>query len=61
MPSLAATGIRLMLSALAFLPILVTMPAGNWLATKLSRQAFDQVLLGLLAVTAIKLVRDSLF
>ena len=60
-PSLAATGIltwhRLFLSALAFLPILVTMPAGNWLATRLSRQAFDRLMLALLAV---KLVYDSL-
>ncbi len=64
-PSLIATGIltwhRLLLSGLAFLPILVTMPAGNWLAGRLSRQAFDRLLLGLLAVIAVKLVYDSLF
>ncbi len=63
-PSLVATGIltwhRLLLSGLAFLPILVAMPAGNWLATRLSRRAFDRLLLALLAVIAVKLVRDSL-
>ncbi len=64
-PSLVATGIltwhRLLLSGLAFLPVLVAMPAGNWLASRLSRQAFDRLLLGLLAVIAVKLVYDSLF
>ena len=64
-PSLALTGIltwhRLMLSALAFLPILVTMPAGNWLASRISREAFDRLILALLAVIAVKLVYDSLF
>ena len=63
-PSLIATGIltwhRLLLSALAFVPILVTMPVGNWLAGRLSRQAFDRLLLALLAVIAVKLVYDSL-
>ena len=37
------------------------MPAGNWLAGRLSRQAFDRLLLVLLAVIAVKLVYDSLF
>ncbi len=64
-PSLAATGIltphRLLLSALAFIPILAAMPVGNWLARRLSRQAFDRMLLALLAVIAVKLVHDSVF
>ena len=64
-PSLIATGIltwhRLALSAVAFVPILATMPVGNWLAKRLSRQAFDRLLLALLAVIAVKLVHDSLF
>ena len=63
-PSLILTGIltwhRLLLSALAFIPILVAMPAGNWLATRLSQNAFNRLLLGLLAVIAAKLVFDSL-
>jgi hypothetical protein len=62
-PSLIATGIltghRLLLSALAFLPVLAAMPAGNWLANRLSREAFDRLLLGLLAVIAAKLIYDS--
>ena len=64
-PSLVAAGIltghRLLLSALAFVPVLATMPAGNWLASRLSRRTFDRLLLGLLAVIAVKLVYDSLF
>ena len=64
-PSLIAAGIltghRLLLSAAAFLPILVAMPVGNWLAGRMSRQAFDRLLLLLLAVIAVKLVWDSLF
>ena len=62
-PSLVATGIltghRLLLSALAFLPVLAAMPAGNWLAGRLSRDTFDRLLLALLAVIAAKLVYDS--
>ena len=37
------------------------MPAGNWLAGRMSRQAFDRVLLVLLAVIALKLAWDSFF
>ncbi len=62
-PSLALTGILtgrlLLLGALAFLPVLVAMPVGNWLAGRLSRAAFDRLLLGLLAVIAAKLIYDS--
>ena len=64
MPSLVLTGIltwhRLTLSALAFVPFLVAMPAGNWLATRLSHNAFNRLLLALLASIAAKLVYDSL-
>jgi uncharacterized protein len=63
-PSLVLTGIltwhRLLLGALAFIPILLAMPAGNWLATRLSHNAFNRLLLGLLAVIAAKLIYDSL-
>ncbi len=54
------TGHRLLLSALAFLPVLVAMPAGNWLAGRLSRAAFDRLILVMLAVIAVKLLYDFL-
>ena len=46
--------------AMAMMVVPVTMPAGNWLASRMSRDAFDRLLLALLAVIAAKLVYDSL-
>ncbi len=62
-PSLALAGIltwdRLLLSALALVPILIAMPLGGWLASRISREAFDRLVLALLAVIAAKLVYDA--
>lgn len=63
-PSLVVAGIltwdRLLLSALALVPILAAMPAGAWLAGRLSRETFDRLVLALLAVSTVKLVYDVL-
>ncbi len=62
-PTLAISGIltgeRLLLSILAVLPIGVAMPAGAWLARKLTPPVFDRVVLAFLAGLAAKLVYDA--
>lgn len=62
-PALAVAGIltweRLLFSTLAMVPILLAMPAGNWIASRLSQKAFDRLILALLAVIAVKLFYDS--
>ncbi len=62
-PSLIVAGIltweRLVLSALALVPILLGMPLGGWVAARLSRETFDRLVLALLAVIAARLVYDA--
>ncbi len=62
-PSLAVAGIltweRLLLSTLALVPVLIGMPLGGWLASRMSREAFNRLVLVLLAVIAAKLVYDA--
>ena len=52
---------RAVLSTLAILPILGFMPVGGLLARHVSRDAFDKVILALLAALALKLVFDALW
>jgi uncharacterized membrane protein YfcA len=58
--SLAVAGIltrdRLLLSILALVPIFAGMAVGSWLASRLSREAFDRLVLALLVVMTVKLV-----
>ena len=62
-PSLALAGIltwhRLLLSAVAIVPVLIAMPAGSWVAARLSREAFDRLVLLLLAVIAARLLYEA--
>jgi uncharacterized membrane protein YfcA len=62
-PSLAAAGVltldRALVSAFAVGPVLLMMPVGQWLAEKLSPQAFDRLILAALAGIAAKLLFDS--
>jgi uncharacterized protein len=63
-PAAAALGIltpeRLALSAMALAPLMGAMPVGAALARRVSREAFDRVILALLVVLALKLVLDAL-
>ncbi|NRB01270.1 MAG: sulfite exporter TauE/SafE family protein [Rhodobacteraceae bacterium] len=63
-PALVATGLLTgelaILSALALIPMLLGLPLGDRLARHLSAQAFDRVLLLLLAVMALRLLWVSL-
>jgi len=58
--SLAVAGIltwdRLVLSVLALVPIIVAMQIGNRLASRLSRETFDRLVLALIVVVTAKLV-----
>jgi uncharacterized protein len=60
LPTLWATGVVepewMIEGALALLPILVVMPLGQMLAGKLSRRAFDRLILGFLALIGLKMV-----
>jgi uncharacterized membrane protein YfcA len=62
-PTLAAAGVltadRALVSALAVPPVLLMMPVGQWLAEKLSAQAFDRLILAALVGIALKLIYDS--
>ncbi len=62
-PTLAISGIltweRLLLSALAVLPIGAAMPVGAWLARTLNPQTFDRLVLTFLAAMAAKLIYDA--
>jgi uncharacterized protein len=51
---------NLALSLAAMLPILAFMPVGQALAARLSKDAFDKIMLGFLAALSIKLVWDAL-
>jgi uncharacterized membrane protein YfcA len=63
-PLLAAwdvlTPTRALLSAAAILPLVGAMPLGAWLARRLTKQVFDRVILGILALIAAKLVVEAL-
>jgi uncharacterized membrane protein YfcA len=59
-PALWVAGVltpgRLLESALALIPVAVLMPAGVWLARFLSREAFDRIVLAILAFIACELL-----
>ena len=61
--ALTATGLmgwrHLLEGCLALVPITIMMPLGSRAAALLSREAFDRLILALLAVIALKLVFDS--
>lgn len=63
-PALWSLGIltpeRMAYSALAALPLFVGMPVGAWLARFISREKFDRIILGLLAVIALRLLYHAL-
>lgn len=54
------TGERLLMSAAALAPLLAFMPAGAWLARRMSAQTFDRLTLILLSVLAGRLVYAAL-
>jgi uncharacterized membrane protein YfcA len=62
-PTLAAAGVltldRALVSAFAVAPVLMMMPVGQWLAARLSPQAFDRLILAALVGIAGKLLVDS--
>ena len=64
-PLLAFWGVltppRALFSALAILPLLGTMPLGAALARRVSKAAFDRLILVLLGVIAVRLVLHALF
>jgi uncharacterized protein len=64
LPAAAVFGIlsweRLVISAVAIVPIWAFMPVGAMLARRFSKETFDRVILALLAVLAVKLVFDGL-
>ena len=59
-PALWATGVMrpewLLQGLLAMIPILLFMPVGQWISGRLSRTAFDRVILGFLGVIGLKMV-----
>ena len=63
-PTLWGLGIltphRLFLSALASIPLFAAIPLGAWLARRVSRELFDRIILGLLAVIALRLLWGAL-
>ncbi|MEM7694518.1 MAG: sulfite exporter TauE/SafE family protein [Pseudomonadota bacterium] len=63
-PALVAVGVmtleRLGLSALACVPLFGAMPIGAWLAKRLSKRAFDRVMLTLLTLVATRLLIEAL-
>lgn len=50
------TGERFVISCLALIPLMATMPLGSWLGRRISASTFDLVILGLLTVLALRLV-----
>src|SRR3546814_9643808 len=63
LPALAVAGImtwsRLFEGVFALVPVLVLMPFGAWLSGRLSREAFDRLILVLLCIVAVKLLADA--
>lgn len=53
-------GPKTMLSTGALIPLVAGMPIGAWLGRRMSRQTFDRIILGVLAVLAIKLIWGAL-
>lgn len=64
-PTLAGLGILTphvaALSASAMLPLFAGMPVGAWLARRISKETFDRLILGLLAIIALKLLHDAIW
>ena len=64
LPAMLALGLMtptlLGASLLAMLPLFAGMPLGAWLARRVSRSAFDRVILALLAIMALKLILEAL-
>lgn len=50
------TGERFVISCLALIPLVATMPLGAWLGKRLSAAIFDRVILGLLVILSLRLV-----
>lgn len=63
-PLLVSLGIltwdRAAMSLVAMIPIMAMMPVGAWLANRLSKETFDKIILGLLAVVATRLIFRAL-
>lgn len=63
-PLLAGLGIMTgeiaLLSLAAMVPLFGGMPVGAWLARRISKEAFDKIILALLAAIAIKLLADAI-
>jgi len=53
-------GPRMLWGVAATLPLLAGMPLGSWLAKQFSRQTFDRVILGLLAIIAVRLIWQAI-
>ncbi|KMW57917.1 putative membrane protein [Candidatus Rhodobacter oscarellae] len=51
---------RFWLGCLALIPLTACMPLGAWIGRRLSREVFDRVILGLLALLAVKMLWDAL-
>jgi len=51
---------RLLLSAVATVPVMLGLPIGLWLGRRMSVRTFNRCVLALLAVTGVKLVYDGL-
>lgn len=62
--SLAIAGVltpfRLLEGLVALVPIALGMPVGNWLAGKLPRKAFERIIIGILALMALRLFQTGL-
>jgi uncharacterized membrane protein YfcA len=54
------TGERLLLSALALIPLMLAMPLGDWIGRHLPRETFERVVLAILAVLAVRLLYAAL-
>ncbi|MFU8881574.1 MAG: sulfite exporter TauE/SafE family protein [Rhodobacterales bacterium] len=64
-PLLTGLGIltaeRFLLSCLALVPLMATMPLGAWLARRISANAFDRVILVLLVLLSLRLIWQAVF
>ena len=61
-PALMALGImtteRFIYSLLSLIPLMLFMPVGAWIGSKLSKEVFDRLLLLILSILAVKLMYD---
>ncbi len=55
------TGEIALLSLAAMVPLIGGMPIGAWLARRISKEAFDKIILALLGVIALKLLGDAIW